>query len=207
MDPIVNFFKSRLANLPYSDTDTALDLQAGDASALPDPATDGNFNLVIWNRAKGSPADDPEVEIVRVTAINGDTLTVERGQEGTTATSKPDGYTYEVILAVTELTIQQVPSMDDIGLSEAEMGTKTITNTPAELFAGSSAVSGRAIMKIKVGDSDIRIRIGTETNDLERQGYPIEPNTNLIVAFNPLNSTPLYAVSEGAHVETDILEY
>lgn len=105
MDPQVNFFKSELTGLPYSDSDTELTITTGDGAKLPDPSVDGEFNLVIWDRDLGGPADDPNVEIVRVTAINSDTLTVKRGQEDTTASAKSSDSVYEVILAVTKKTM------------------------------------------------------------------------------------------------------
>ena len=106
LDPIVNFFRSTIATLPVASGGTSIVLQTGDGNKLPAPAIDGAFNLTIYN------ADDPFVapEIVRVTARSGDTLTVTRAQEGTSATNKTAGSTWNVELTPTAKTIQDIDS-------------------------------------------------------------------------------------------------
>lgn len=99
------------------------------------------------------------------------------------------------------------PNSPDVDNHSAEVGSQTITNTPAEIFAGTQAKDKRSLMKIKVVDSDIRIRIGTDTADLERYGNPLEAGHSYIIRFDPVRNVPLYAVSEGAHVEVSILEF
>jgi hypothetical protein len=63
---------------------------------LPYPAT-------WWNATDyPDPADDPDREIVTVTARAGDTLTVTRGAEGTTASNKNlTGKTYKLLAGIT----------------------------------------------------------------------------------------------------------
>ena len=106
LDPVVNFFRSTIATLPVASGGTSIVLQTGDGNKLPAPAIDGAFNLTIYN------ADDPFVapEIVRVTARSGDTLTVTRAQEGTSATNKTAGSTWNVELTPTAKTIQDIDS-------------------------------------------------------------------------------------------------
>lgn len=99
-DPIVNFFKSTLVGT-YSSTDTSLTIATGDGALLPDPSTDGAFNLVIYQGTAGVQAD--AFEIVRVTAISGDVLTVTRQQEGTSALTIGDSV-YSIILSATKKT-------------------------------------------------------------------------------------------------------
>jgi hypothetical protein len=60
--------------------------------------------MAVWWNATDypRPSDDPAVEIVRVTAIVGDTLTIERGQEGMAATAKnASGKTYQIYQTIT----------------------------------------------------------------------------------------------------------
>jgi len=106
LDPVVNFGKVTVST-GYNDTDTTVVLTAGGGSEFPAPATEGAFNVVWWNSTDyGDPADDPNVEIVRVTAISTDTLTVLRSQEDTSATTKNTGSkTYKMVLALTKKTI------------------------------------------------------------------------------------------------------
>lgn len=101
MDPVRNFIKLELTNLPYSDSDTEFDVVEIPAN-FPDPATEGPFNLVVFDYRYRDPADDPNREIIRVTGLEGTILTVDREQENTTASAKTTGNTYKAIMAVTE---------------------------------------------------------------------------------------------------------
>ena len=106
IDPGVNFGKVRLST-GYDNAAVSVTLQTGDGAKLPTPSTDGAFNVVYWNSSDyGDPTDDPNREIVRVTARSGDVLTISRAQEGTSATIKnQNGKSYQMILGVTAKTI------------------------------------------------------------------------------------------------------
>lgn len=77
-----------------SDTDTSLTL--ADASAFPSLTGDEWFPLTVVN---GSG----DMEIMRVTARSGDTLTIERGQEGTTAVAFTSGSKCELRITAAAL--------------------------------------------------------------------------------------------------------
>lgn len=87
LDDTKNFCKVSVTG-SYTDTDTSITLVSGDGAKLPTPP----FNLV-WYDENSYPdvVSDPNKEIIRVTAISADTLTVDRGQEGTTAVAHTDG--------------------------------------------------------------------------------------------------------------------
>jgi hypothetical protein len=123
LDPVVNFFRSQIATLPVASGGTVIVLPTGDGNKLPNPATDGAFNLTIYN------ADDPFVtpEIVRVTGRSGDTLTVTRAQEGTSATNKTAGSTWSVELTPTAKTIQDIDSKKVEKTGDTMTGTLTAT--------------------------------------------------------------------------------
>ena len=110
LDPVKNFAKVEVST-GYDAVATSIALVAGDGAKLPDPAADGDFNVVWWNETDyKDPADDPDKEIVRCTARSTDTLIVTRAQEGTTATVKNvAGKTYKMVLAMTK------KMKDDIG--------------------------------------------------------------------------------------------
>ena len=86
LDPVRNFARvTLLAGIDASAT--TITLISGDGAKLPNPATEGQFNLVMYNYALyKDPVNDPNREIVRCTARTGDVLTVTRAQEGTSAT-------------------------------------------------------------------------------------------------------------------------
>ncbi len=101
LDDTKNFCKVSVTG-SYTDTDTSITLVSGDGAKLPIPP----FNLV-WYDETNYPdvVSDPNKEIIRVTAISTDTLTVVRGQEGTTAVAHTDG---TMINALTEKTIDDI---------------------------------------------------------------------------------------------------
>lgn len=87
----------------YGSTDTTIVLAAGNGALLPTPP----FNATWWNSTDYStPTLDPNVEIVRVTNIATDTLTVTRGQESISASTKNTASkTYQMIAGLTAKTI------------------------------------------------------------------------------------------------------
>jgi len=84
LDNAKNFVVSTVAVAPSpADSGTSLEVSSGDGSLFPDPSSVGEYNCVV------KPATDQPLitnaEIVRVTAVSGDTLTITRQQEGTSA--------------------------------------------------------------------------------------------------------------------------
>ena len=108
-DAAKNFAKVTLSQ-GYDSAAVSVALLSGEGDLLPDPAVDGEFNLVWWNFTDYlDPSDDASAEIVRCTAKTSDTLTITRAQEGTTATSKNiTGKTYKMILAFTKKTYEDL---------------------------------------------------------------------------------------------------
>lgn len=91
LDAVSNFVRGR-TDAALTDSDTTVSV--ADASVFPDPAADGEYNVVIWNANNfPRPDQDSDVEILRVTARNttDDELTVTRGQEATSAAAHPEG--------------------------------------------------------------------------------------------------------------------
>lgn len=116
LDPTKNFAIVTVST-GYDNDDTSIALSSGHGARLPAPATDGAFNLVWWNSTDyADPADDPNVEVIRVTARSTDTLTVTRGQEGTSGTNKnTGGKTYKMILAVTKKMVDDIAALVPTG--------------------------------------------------------------------------------------------
>lgn len=102
IDSTKNFAKVTVS-IGYDDSATSIDVSTGEGVRLPSVP----FNATWWNSTDyADPSDDPNVEIVRVTAISTDTLTVTRAQEGTSASTKnTGGKTYKLIAGLTAKTI------------------------------------------------------------------------------------------------------
>ena len=91
LDAVSNFVRGNTdAEVGTDDTTVSV----SDASIFPDPATDGEFNVVIWDANNfPRPDQDSDVEIVRVTGRDTGTneLTVVRAQETTSDVPHPEG--------------------------------------------------------------------------------------------------------------------
>jgi hypothetical protein len=111
LDPVRNFAKVEVST-GYDDVATSIELVASDGDKLPQPSTDGSFNLVWWDSTTyPDPADDPSKEIVRCTARSSDTLTITRAQESTAAAAhNTSGKTYKMILAITKKMMDDLSS-------------------------------------------------------------------------------------------------
>lgn len=103
LDPTNNFALVDLFT-GYDASATTVVLQAGQGALLPDPATEGAYDVTWFNRTQyPTVSTDTNKEIVRVTAKSSDTLTITRAQQGTSATTKNAvGDTYSMVLGVTE---------------------------------------------------------------------------------------------------------
>lgn len=97
-DEAVNFAKATLKT-GISASATSITVTTGGGSNFPAVP----FNAVVWNSTDYSdPSDDPDVEVVRVTARSGDVLTVTRAQESTAAVAhNTAGVTYKIIAGPT----------------------------------------------------------------------------------------------------------
>lgn len=104
MDAAKNFAKGTLST-GYDDEATSIVLIGGDGARFPTVP----FNAVWWNATDyPDPADDPDREIVRVTARSTDTLTVTRAQEGTAASTKNfEGKVYRLAAGFTAIWINE----------------------------------------------------------------------------------------------------
>lgn len=106
LDPTANFAKVEVST-GYDASATSIVLTTGEGAKLPGTQ---NYNLVWWNATDyPDPADDPNKEIVRVTARTTDTLTVTRNQESSGASTKNTGSkTYNMVLSITKKMIDDI---------------------------------------------------------------------------------------------------
>lgn len=105
MDNAKNFAKATVST-GYDAAATSIDLSSGGGARFPTPP----FNATWWDSTTyPDPADDPNREIVRVTGIASDTLTITRAQEGTSASTKNTvGKTYKLLAGFTQLTWEEI---------------------------------------------------------------------------------------------------
>ena len=147
-DPVKNFSKVTLL-AGYNSAATVVALQTGHGAKLPDPGVSGAFNVVWWNFTDyPDPSDDPNVEIVRCTARAGDTLTITRAQEGTSAaTHNASGKVHKMILALTEKTMTDLQTLISGGTFVADLsaqcnGSNKVFTVPDVYVSGSLHLTG-----------------------------------------------------------------
>lgn len=101
--PVTNFGLVTVSTT-YGSSDTSIVLTSGHGARL--PATTGGYQypMTWWNFTDyPHPADDPNVEIIQVNGRSSDTLTISRGQEGTSASTKNGaGKVYRMSLGITK---------------------------------------------------------------------------------------------------------
>lgn len=101
--PITNFGLVTVS-ATFGASDTEITLTSGHGSRLPALTGDYNYPMTWWDSTNYThPADDPKAEIVLVIGRATDTLTVTRGQEGTSASTKNTaGAIYRMSLGITK---------------------------------------------------------------------------------------------------------
>jgi hypothetical protein len=174
-DPVRNFAKV-IVNQGYDSTATTIQLALGEGNKLPDPATEGQYNLVWWNATDYSdPSDDPYREIVRVTAKSGDQITILRGQEGTTAQNHNlPGKTYKMMLTLTKKTYEDLQTIevykDGILIGQrARLNFLNFADISDDLINQRINLNLGSFMQYNFGDGsdgDLIISTGTTTIDL-----------------------------------------
>lgn len=103
----------------YSNSDTTLVLTTGHGARFPDAAGDKYFFATVLNTSNN-------LEIIKVTARSGDTLTVQRAREGTTAQNIAQNDRIE--LRVTAGTLSTLSDIDEILPSQSGNSGKVLTS-------------------------------------------------------------------------------
>jgi hypothetical protein len=110
LDPVQNLVKITTIGL-YGAGDTAVQISSDDAAKLPA----GAYNVTWYNATDyGDPCDDPNAEIVRITAP-GTTLTIQRAAEqatggGAASTKNTPNKVYRMILGITAKMMADIAS-------------------------------------------------------------------------------------------------
>jgi len=154
--PVTNFGKVTVST-GYAAGETSIVLTTGHGSRLPSTFP---FPLVWWNATDYSdPADDPNKEIVTVTARVTDTLTVTRAAESTTATAKNTAAkTYKMVLSITKAMWEELQAR---ALTQSHRGLRVQTDSST---APSSASDVPRQYKVLVNADSIVMSDGEEVS-------------------------------------------
>jgi hypothetical protein len=145
LDQVENFVRVSVDGTHDSGVSTVT-LESGEASELP-LVTDGKYNLV-WFDASGfaQPDADPNVEIVRLNSINtnNDTISVTRGVENTSATSKNDSTEYELLLTPTAKTIEDIDA-NKLDTTQRYTDSEAVSAVDDEVIEPDKSIHSRSI--------------------------------------------------------------
>ena len=182
LDPTKNFGAVNVS-IGYSSVAVSVTLSSGQGALLPQPSTDGSFNLVWYNITDYSDASqDPSREIVRCTARSGDTLTITRAQESTTATDKNlAGKSYGMIHGPTAKMIADI----NAGLQ----GGFIITETPIGLINSSNKTYAtlqtiHVVLALINNQGIFAPSVGITPND-----FSYSPNTKQFTMTNAIDAS------------------
>jgi len=117
-----------------------------------------------------------------------------RDSDGTVKDWVPSGPTGGVVAG---------PTGDVVAVAPV-VGEKTITQTAAALFAGSSALANRQFMRVRNLSLDQQVLFGPST--VGGAGFPVEPGGEFLFKFNKEVAVPVYAMSPGAAVKVRVME-
>ncbi len=131
-DPIVNFIYGLVVTPPSPATSgTHMQVNMLGGAELPDPAIDGEYDLMLYPPTTGALLDN--AELIRVTVKAGDTIDFLREQQDTTAKTIEVGW--QIAMPPTALTIKQIID----AINALTPGTGTVT---AVSVVTSNGVSG-----------------------------------------------------------------
>jgi hypothetical protein len=148
-----NFAKSTLA-AGIAAGDSSLAVASGDGSRFPVAP----FVVTIWNASDYSDAsDDPDREIILVTAKSGDTFTITRAQEGTSAANhNMSGNAYGIVATLTAGALSGIAS--DLAARPASVGAVTTAQFDKTSSTTLSDIPGLSVT-LPVGTHRIRAEL------------------------------------------------
>lgn len=114
-----NFAKSELASQLLI-AGTSLSVQTGEGARFPDTGSTNIFRGVIWGSTYATPFDDSTREVVEAYRSSGDTFTIVRAQEGTSAKQWEIGDNF--MLTATAATLEDLRANNSIISNETPSG-------------------------------------------------------------------------------------
>lgn len=179
LDQAANFVAEELTSAVDSSTTT---FPVGDASVYPDPAN-GEYNVAVWDATSyETAADDPDAEVVRVTGrdTGADTLTVTRGQEGTTAAAHGAGS--RVPVALTAKMIGDIETeLNNAAISVSDDGTVVLTSAADLNFGSNVSITDDGDNTVTIDATDTRINVEDSGATKSSNTQGVNFDTNLAV--------------------------
>lgn len=165
---------------PVSNTSTTIAVAAGTAQFFPDPGTGEAFKLTLI-----SATNTIVKEVVLVTAVVGDALTVIRAQEGTIARAwKAGDYAANLMTAGTGSSFLQIEQLNSglFSASFTDLNVSGTTTTENLVVIGEFDVTATAVKNNGQATTNSTFFVPFISGN-QNQGYPLNSNSEL--NFNP----------------------
>lgn len=211
MDPTRNFAEGVILTAPSPAlSGTTVILQSGHGAYFPDPLTEGEFNVSVWPSSEAPGRTN--TEIVRVTAKSGDTLTIAREQEGTTAKSIQSGYKFGNT-STSKMFSDIADELDglDSRLTTAEGSIVSISSTVVSVSSvANSALTAANLRQLSLEKNQVNGYAGLDSSgkidigQIPALGLGISDISGLSTALSSLSSA-IASVSAGIPTTTDAL--
>lgn len=198
IDPHTNFAVGKLSQ-GYDNAATSIVTQTGVGVKF--PAT-FSYNVEWWNCTDyASPHLDPSVEIVRVTNRVGETFTITRAQEGTSAVNhNTAGKEYCLVQSLTKKTIDDIRT--DIANAGGAINDVVDASTYASLNAAISDVCGTSAVKmLRVSNTQTLSSNATLCSNVSLWivgSGKVSINTSVVLIINGPLIAPVRKLFEGA---------
>ena len=167
---------------------TDLTVTVNDISKLSDTP---DFLCTLWDKENyPDPSDDSNMEIIKITDINGSTLTIERGQEDSTAKTHASGSAIEMLITAGIFT----------EIEDAITGSGHTQNTDTKLDeGGTNEISVSEIPKAL--DTYVEYYIETTGSDVTGDGSVGNPFASITHA---LSIAPHFAKADDAFIQIQL---
>jgi len=181
IDPVTNLAIVTVST-GYDASATEIILNAGGGASLPDPDADGNYNATWYNNTDyPGIVGDPNVEFVRIIgpAGTGNTKTITRAQEGTSASTKNIAdKVYKLAIGLTKLTYD---------LIKATVATVDTYIDQSVVSGASPVFVGTNITAIPAANMNFEV-IGIPTYKTAQDWFNIIQTAGIISGFELNNS-------------------
>ena len=230
LDKVSNFAKTTITGIASGATEVVLD----DATNFLDPVS-GEYNCVIWEISNyGNPADDPNKEIVRATALSGSTLTITRAQESTLDSNhNTGGETYAIANVLTKKMIDDIDTELDakanlispsfttpnigaatgtsLALEGTTLGILNLKNTDASsytrmLFDGTGVDFSAGVGNASAAITDLQNKFYIYDFTNSKIAFTITPDTLAAKFYGSLEATNLSGNNTGDEVAASSAE-
>lgn len=200
-DKLINFTEV-IVSTGYDASATTIDLQAGEGAKLPDPAVVGSY-FGMWYDVTANllASEDDNREWVLITGLSSDQITIVRGEQETSASTKNElGHQYRIALVLSAEQLEKYNTLQNNGMSRQALvnsnfniwGSGTSFSDPANNSTTADKWKAGFVLATGTFPTVVHSRQSLTSGDILGSFYNYRINTN--GAGSSLASTENYKV-------------